>query len=287
MASAEQVRDLRGKTGAGIMECKRALVEAKGDLEQAIDILRKQGIVKAAKKAHRVTHEGRVDIAVSAAGDKAAIVEVNCETDFVGRTDAFQGFVSELAKHALATGIAELDAFMPSPYQADSNKTVSDALKDIIAKVGENISVARIGLCNQEQANEKIDHYIHAGNQIGVLVKVQGDRVADEAVRDVAMHVAAMNPTFVSPDDVPGEVTAKEKEILKASPDMAGKPDDVVDKMINGRFRKFLSQVCLTEQIFIKDPQGKQTVGAYLDGLDSDARITSFIRYQVGEKSAS
>lgn len=284
MASAEQVKELRGRTGAGIMECKQALLESDDDIDKAIDHLRKQGSVKAAKKSGRLTHEGRVEIAVGPGGDRAAIIEVNCETDFVARNDDFKTCVSELAQHGLEMKDSEMDSFLDSEL---SGQTVANRVQELIAKVGENLSVARFDVCSCDKANEIIGSYTHAGNQIGVIVKVAGNKVAQEMVRDIAMHVAAMHPLYVGPDEILAELAEKEKDLLRSSPDMAGKPPEVMEKMVAGRYRKFLSQVCLVEQAFIKDPEGKQTVGQFLTHLDPEARIVCFFRYQVGESSAS
>jgi len=282
MAGAGEVKELRARTGAGIMECKRALQEADGDIEKAIEYLRKQGTVKAAKKSGRSTGEGRVDVAIGAGGERAAIVEVNCETDFVARNDDFQKYVASLAEHALEQAGKSLEQFNDS--QLASGQSVAASLQELISVVGENMGVARFDVLTRDKPNEKISSYIHAGNQIGVLVKVAGDKVSEEAMRDVAMHIAAMNPSYVSETDVPAGTAEKEKDVLRSSPDLEGKPADVVEKMLVGRFKKFLSQVCLADQIFIKDPQGKQSVAAYLKGLSPEAEIISFVRYQVGEK---
>jgi elongation factor Ts len=279
MASAEQVRELRARTGAGIMECKKALLEVGDDIDGAIDYLRKQGSIKAAKKSGRETKEGLIEVAADSGGDRVSIIEVNCETDFVARNEDFQGFVKDLAKQALNVDGNDVNQFIETEI---SGKKISATIQDMISKVGENMGIARFDVCARENPSEKIGSYIHAGSQIGVVVKVSGDKVPDQAVREIAMHITAMHPLCISPDDIPGDETEKEKEVLRASPDVEGKPPEVVEKMVEGRFRKFLSQVCLVEQAFIRDPQGKQTVGGYLKSLDPEASITRFIRYQIG-----
>lgn len=287
MATAEQVKQLREQTGAGIMECKTALLEAGGELEKAIEILRKQGVVKAAKKAARATKEGRVACRVSDDGQRAAVVELACETDFVARTDDFKDFVAKLADHIVSRNPSDVPALLAEKLLSDSGQTVEEALKALIAKIGENLSVTRFAVLDCSGDNQKIAQYVHAGDQIGVIVKVQGAGVESNAVRDVAMHVAAMQPLYIAPMNVPDEVATKEKEVLRASPDLSGKPEGVADKIIEGRYRKFLEQVCLTEQVFIKDSSGKQTVRQFLHSLDAAAEVLSFIRYQVGDSAPS
>ncbi len=282
MADAGLVKELRARTGAGIMECKKALLESEGDIEKAIDFLRKQGTVKAAKKSGRSTSEGRIEVALGAGGERASIVEINCETDFVARNEDFQKFVSVVAEHALEQGGKDLEQFMASTT-ADG-KTVTDLVQDRISIVGENMGVARFDVVSRENSGEKIAAYIHAGNQIGVIVKIAGEKISDDVIRDVAMHIAAMNPQYVDESQIPAAVAESEKDILRAAEDMAGKPAEVVEKMLVGRFRKFLSQICLVDQNFIKDPAGKQTVSGYLKSLDPEAKVISFLRYQVGEK---
>lgn len=279
MISAEQVKELRVRTGAGIMDCKKALREAGEDIDKAIEFLRKQGTVKATKKLGRATREGRIEIASGSDEKSAAIIEVNCETDFVARNKDFQDFVTHLAKQALGVGGCDVDKLMKSDI---SGQKVDDALQEMIAKVGENISLSRFQVYSCE-SSEKIGKYVHAGNQIGVMVKVSGEKVLEQTVRDLAMHIAAMHPLYVSEDDVPPEVALKEKDVLRGSPDLSGKPQEVMEKMVAGRYRKFLSQICLLDQVFVKDPQGKQTVGGYLKSIDPKACVMSFLRYQVGE----
>jgi elongation factor Ts len=282
---AELVKQLRAKTGAGIMECKRALAEVDGDIEKAVDVLRKSGVAKASKKAERTTKEGRIEIVNSGEGNQAAILEVDCETDFVARTDDFQDFVRQLADHVLATAPQDIPTLLASSLSGRSGQSVEEALQSLIGKIGENMSVMRFQSFTVGEG-ETLGAYIHAGNQIGVIVKIAGS-VEELAVKDVAMHVAAMHPHYISPQDVPPEVVEREKNILRSADDMKQKPTEVAEKMVEGRFRKFLSQVCLTEQVFIRDPQGKQTVAVYLKSLDPQARIAQFVRFQVGESSTS
>lgn len=286
MISAEQVRELRAKTGAGIMECKKALNEVDGNLEKAVAVLRKSGLAKAGKKAARATKEGRVEIVTESGGKKAAIIEVNCETDFVARTDDFQSFTRVVAEHILQAEPADVPALLASELAGSGPQSVESAVQELIGKLGENMGVARFQVSGEAQDGQKVGSYIHAGNQIGVIVVGEG-KLDDDDLKDVAMHIAAMSPRFLSADEVPDLVASSEKDILAASEDMAGKPPEVAKKMVEGRYKKFLSQVCLMDQAFIKDPQGKQTVSAYLKSLDPKARITEFIRFQVGENSGA
>lgn len=286
MASAESVKELRARTGAGIVECKKALIESGGDIDGAIEFLRKQGVVKAAKKASRTIKEGWVAIASSANSEGLAVVEVNCETDFVARTDEFQEFVQQLAEHILARKTSSPDVLSNEPFLSEPDKTTEEVLKGVIAKLGENMGVARFDLISCDDPKQRLGSYIHAGNQIGVVLKLEG-KVGDDVIKDIAMHVAAMSPLFTDPDQVPEEAAAREKEILKGAEDLQGKPPEMIEKIIVGRYRKFLSQNCLTEQVYIKDPEGKKTVGQYLKSVDSEAKILSFIRYQIGEMARS
>jgi elongation factor Ts len=287
MISASQVKELREKTGAGIMECKRALKESEGDLEKAVDALRKQGVIKAAKKSDRSTQEGLIEVAIADDDSQAAIVEVNCETDFVARTDDFQNFVKELAADVLASRAADVATLLKGSSMAVPGKKIEEVLQAVIAKLGENIDIARFDVLAQDDSKDKIGYYIHPGNQIGVLLKVSSSKVSQEQLRDIAMHIAAMNPQYASADCVPEDVAEREKAILKGAEDLANKPENVVTKIIEGRFKKFLSENCLSDQIFVKDPDGKNTVGQFLKKLDPDSRILTFIRYLVGERPNS
>lgn len=272
---AEKVRELREKSGAGFMDCKRALTATHGDLSQAIEFLRKEGVVKAAKKAGRVTLEGLVGVCTSPDRRLASLVEVNCETDFVARTDPFQEFVSFVAEKVVQNRSSDLSSALEGGLQ--------ESLSQLIARVGENMAVRRFRLV-QAGAGEKIGFYLHAGAKIGVLVKLKGDKVDESLARDVAMHVAAMSPHYLSRGQVPPEILEKEKEILKSAPELAGKPPAIQEKILDGRFNRFYSEVCLLEQPFIKDPTGKKTVGEFLSERAPGASILEMARYQVGEE---
>ncbi len=269
--SAETVKTLRERTGAGMMECKKALVETGGDLDAAAEIMRKAGLAKADKKAGRIAAEGAIVTASAADGRSAVIVEVNCETDFVARQPEFQAFAAEVARAALAAGESAPDAL--AGLKIAGGSTVDATRRQLVAKIGEKIDVRRAGIL---RAPDRIGAYVH-GTRIGTLVGVKGGD--DALARDLAMHVAAANPQFVSPSDVPADVVAKEREILSAQAATEGKPPAIVEKMVEGRLRKYLAEICLTGQAFVKDPD--TTVGALL--AKAQAEATGFLRYEVGE----
>lgn len=266
--SAAQVKDLRERTGAGMMECKKALVEAGGDLEQAVELLRKSGQAKADKKAGRVAAEGR--IVVLEQGGAAVIVEINCETDFVANDDNFTGF-AELVARAILTGRpADVAALMA--HDVDGT-TLEQRRTDLVAKIGENIGVRRFTVV--EPAGQ-LACYVH-GARIGVLIDVEG---GDEALaKDLAMHVAATNPACVSADQVDPEVLGKEREILLEQARQEGKPEEIVQKMVEGRVRKYLGEITLLGQPFVKDPD--VTVEKLLKA--AGAAVHGFVRFEVGE----
>jgi elongation factor Ts len=269
--SAETVKTLRERTGAGMMECKRALLETGGDLDAAAEIMRKAGLAKADKKAGRIAAEGTIAAARSADGRAAALVEVNCETDFVARQPDFQAFASDVAQAALAGRATTPEAL--AQLALPGGGTADDTRRSLIAKIGEKIDLRRAGLL---EAPDRIGAYVH-GTRIGVLAGLKG---GDEALaRDIAMHVAAVNPQYVAPADVPADVMAKEREILAAQAASEGKPAAIVEKMVEGRLRKYLAEICLTGQPFVKDPD--TTVGALL--AKSGAAVTGFLRFEVGE----
>ena len=269
--TAAMVKELRERTGLGMMECKNALVAAEGDIERAIDDLRKSGQAKAAKKAGRTAAEGAVGVAVSADGKTAIMVEINSETDFVARDENFLGFVAKVANAVLAAG--ETDAAKIAELPTAEGPTVEVTRQALVQKIGENIQVRRAAMLTAEGA---IGAYVHGG-KIGVLVALKGGN--DALGKDVAMHVAASNPMVVSGDQVSAEVLEKEKEIIRAQPDMAGKPAEIVEKMVGGRISKFLKEVSLNDQPFVKNPD--VTVGKLVK--DGGAEVSAFIRLVVGE----
>lgn len=265
------VKELRERTGAGMMDCKRALVEAGGEIEAAADILRKAGQAKADKKSSRVAAEGAVVLREDAGAGVYAILEVNSETDFVAKDENFRAFADRVAAAALADAGATLDELMAAPV--DGGQTLEDARQALVAKVGENIAVRRF---ERLASRGNVGRYAHMG-RIGVLVELDGGD--DALARDLAMQIAAAAPRHVAPEDVPEAELAKEREILSAQAAQEGKPENIVAKMVEGRLRKYLEEITLTGQPFIKDPDRR--VRDLLKA--ADARVVRFIRYEVGE----
>ena len=255
--SASMVKELREMTGAGMMDCKKALTNTDGDMDKAVEWLRENGLAKAEKKAGRIAAEGLVAVKVSDDGKKASIVEVNSETDFVAKNELFQNLVASVAAQAVDTAAADMESFLAEPWIEDSSVTVDENLKNMIAKIGENMNIRRFEKLTQE--NGMIVPYIHAGGKIGVLVSAKTDKTGaeiEECLKNVAMQVAAMNPKYLSSDDVSEEYKEKEKEVLlaqaKNDPKNEGKPDNIIEKMILGRLNKELKEVCLTEQVYVR-----------------------------------
>ena len=269
--TAEAVKALRERTGAGMMECKKALVETGGDLDAAAELMRKAGLAKADKKAGRVAAEGAIVIRRAADGRSAVVVEVNCETDFVARQEQFQGFAGSVADAALAAGTDSLEALLALPLAGGT--TVEETRRALVARIGENITVRRLARLS---APTRIGSYVHGG-RIGVLVGLDG---GDETVaHDLAMHVAASSPQYASAADVPAAQLDKEREILAAQAALEGKPAEIVARMVEGRIRKYLAEICLVGQPFVKDPD--VTIEKLLKG--AAARVTGFVRFEVGE----
>jgi elongation factor Ts len=268
--TADTVKQLRERTGAGMMECKKALVETKGDLDAAAELMRKQGLAKADKKATRVAAEGVVVIEKAADGRMAAMVEINCETDFVAREQDFRGFAQAVAAKALAAGPGPLDAVLAA--KLESGETVEERRRSLIAKIGENISVRRSMVLASEGS---LGAYVH-GTRIGALVAVKGGDAT--LAHDLAMHVAASNPKYRTMADVPAEVVAKEREILTVQAQGEGKPPEIVAKMVEGRLRKSLGEITLLGQPFVKDQD--ITIEKLLKG--AKAEVTAFERFEVG-----
>ena len=271
--TASMVKELRERTGSGMMECKKALQEAEGNIDVAIENMRKSGMAKADKKSGRVAAEGRVVIAISDDGKKAAVVEVNCETDFVSGGDDFLSFVTAIAKTALVNQPADIAALSEMTLDGTS-ETVEDTRKAKIAKIGENMQLRRFELLATEKG--MFGSYLH-GVRMGVLVEMENGN--DELIKDVAMHIAASSPICVSEADVPADVLEKEKDILRAQALESGKPADIVEKMLTGRIRKYLAEITLLGQSFVKNPD--ITVETLLS--DAGASVNNFVRYEVGE----
>ena len=271
--TASLVKELRERTGLGMMECKNALVATEGDIEAAIDNLRKSGQAKAAKKAGRTAAEGAVAVKSSDDAKMALMLEVNSETDFVSRDDNFKEFVDLIASRALEAKETDIATLMSLPVEEGGTVTLEEARLGLVQKIGENIQVRRAQLVEAEGV---VGSYIHGG-RIGVVVSLKGGNV--DLGKDVAMHVAASNPLVVNPDEVSKDVLDKEKEIFSAQARESGKPEEIIEKMITGRIKKYLAEVSLVEQAFVKDPDTK--VGKL--AKDAGAEIVSFTRFEVGE----
>jgi len=268
--SASLVKELRERTGAGMMECKKALVETDGDIDAAIELMRKSGMAKAEKKAGRAAAEGVVRIQASDDAKTAAMVEINSETDFVAKNEEFIAFANAVTDKVLADNPADVDAL--SQMEIDGGE-IEEVRKGLVAKIGENIQVRRF---TRMETSGVVGTYRH-GDRIGVMVDLEGGDA--ELARDIAMHVAATNPACVSQDDVPEEMVEKERKILTEQAQDSGKPAEIIEKMIQGRLKKWLSEITLVGQPFVKDPD--TTVGKLLD--KSGAKVNSFVRFEVGE----
>jgi len=290
--SAQAVKELREKTGCGFMDCKAALAESSGDLEAAVDFLRKKGIASAAKKAHRETGEGLIVAHLNGDGKTGALVEVNCETDFVARTDDFVKLVSDLARQAAESGdfAGDAEGMLAQPFINDPSQTVQEALNAAVGKIGENMRLRRVVRFAGEGSG-MIEAYIHPGSKIGVLIDVgcASDSVAASddfrtLVRDIAMQVAAASPAHLTPEDVPEETIAREKEVLKGQALESGKPENVLDKIVEGRIRKFFEEICLMEQKFVKDPDRRvsDVVKDASAALGGEIKVRRFQRFQLG-----
>ena len=272
--SAGLVKELRERTGAGMMECKKALVESDGDIEAAIEAMRKAGQAKADKKATRVAAEGLIGLELNEHRTAGVMVEVNCETDFVAKEDQFKSFVTDIARQVLRDNPADLETLMASEFPGGEGTTVEAYRKELVARIGENISVRRF--VRVESPAGTVGAYLHGG-RIGVLVQLDAGDGA--LAKDIAMHVAASRPVCVSEADVPGELLAKEKEIFTAQAADSGKPPEIVEKMVAGRLRKFIAEVTLLGQPFVKNPD--VTVEKHLGGAGGAVR--AFQRFEVGE----
>ena len=290
--TAAMVKELRELTGAGMMDCKKALGETDSDMDAAVEYLRKNGQAKAEKKAGRIAAEGLCRVAVK--DEKtAAVVEVNSETDFVAKNADFQAYVEAVAAQAVASDAADMEAFMAEAWHLDTAKTVKDALVDKIAVIGENLNIRRF---QKVVANDGCAvTYVHGGGRIGVIVEAASNVVNDgvkEALTNIAMQVAALSPKYISTADVSEEYKAHEKEIIaeqiKNDPKMAGKPEKVIEGAVNGRLNKELKEVCLLEQVYVKAEDGKQTVAKYIEQVakenNAELSIKSFVRFETGEK---
>ncbi len=289
--TAAMVKELRETTGAGMMDCKKALNETNGNMEEAVEYLRKNGQAKAEKKASRIAAEGLCTVVVK--DEKtAAVVEVNSETDFVAKNETFQEFVKAVANQAVVSDASDLDSFMEEAWIEDNAKTVKDALVEKVAVIGENLKIRRFEKVVAEHGC--VVSYVHGGGRIGVIVEADSDVVNDtvkEAMTNIAMQVAALNPKYVSRAEISDEYIAHEKEILRAQimndPKESQKPEKVIDGMIEGRVSKELKEICLVDQVYVKAEDGKQSVAKYLEEVSKNAgtkvAVKRFVRFETGE----
>ena len=290
--TAAMVKELREISGAGMMDCKKALTATEGDMDKAMEFLREKGHATAQKKASRIAAEGIVMLKVAEDSKKAVAVEVNAETDFVAKNEKFQAYVAQVAEQALETEAADIDAFLAEPWKFDTSKTVNEALAGQVAVIGENMKIRRFQKVEEE--NGFVASYTHMGGKIGVLVDVVTDVVNDEIkemAKNVAMQVAALNPKYTNRNEVSEEYIAHEKEILMAQiqndPKESQKPEKVIQGMISGRINKELKEICLLDQVYVKAEDGKQSVEKYVAEVakanGANVTIKGFVRYETGE----
>ena len=290
--TAAMVKELREISGAGMMDCKKALTATEGDMDKAMEFLREKGLATAQKKASRIAAEGIVMLKVAEDSKKAVAVEVNAETDFVAKNEKFQAYVAQVAEQALETEAADIDAFLAEPWKFDTSKTVNEALAGQVAVIGENTKIRRFQKVEEE--NGFVASYTHMGGKIGVLVDVVTDVVNDEIkemAKNVAMQVAALNPKYTNRNEVSEEYIAHEKEILMAQiqndPKESQKPEKVIQGMISGRINKELKEICLLDQVYVKAEDGKQSVEKYVAEVakanGANVSIKGFVRYETGE----
>lgn len=279
--SPESVKELRTKTGAGMMDCKRALAEAQGDMHKAVEVLRKQGLALAAKRSGRAAAEGLIGNWLASDRNSGALVEINCETDFVAKNDLFQSFVSEVTRLIAKDRPTTRDALL---NLKTGNQTLKELVTEQVAKIGENIGIRRVSLLTTKNG-QSLAQYLHAGNKIGVMVLFSdpATKLPESTAREVAMHVAAMNPQYAHRSNIPADVLEKEKEIQRAQLATQKKPPEILEKIVTGKLEKFYSDVCLEEQLYVRDPEGKRTVAKFLQAIDPGIRVETFVRYQVGE----
>ena len=288
--TAKMVKDLREMTGAGMMDCKKALAATDGDMDKSVEFLREKGLAGAEKKAGRIAAEGIVMLNVSEDGKKAVAVEVNAETDFVAKNEKFRGYVAQVAEQAMDTTAADVEGFLAEPWKFDTNETVGEELAHQIATIGENMNIRRFQQVKEE--NGFVASYTHMGGKIGVLVDVETDVVNDdlkEMAKNVAMQVAAISPKYTSRDEVSKDYIEHETEILKvqAMNENPDKPENIIEKMIVGRLNKELKEVCLLDQAYVKAEDGKQAVGKYVEQVakanGANVTIKGFVRFETGE----
>ena len=286
--TAAMVKDLREQSGAGMMDCKKALAECDGDMDAAFELLRKNGAAKAEKKASRIAAEGICKVVVE--GNTAVVLEVNSETDFVAKNEKFQTYVEKVANQILKSDVKTIDELLAQPWAEDSSKTVNDVHVEMVATIGEKLSLRRF---EKVTADGFVVSYTHGGGRIGVIVNMAGAEsdAAKEAATNIAMQIAALNPKYVSRDEVSAEYIAHEKEILLAQimndPKESQKPEKVINGMIEGRVSKELKEICLLDQVYVKAEDGKQSVAKYLEQVSketgSELTVKNFVRFETGE----
>lgn len=288
--SAKMVKELREMTGAGMMDCKKALTATNGDMDKAVEFLREKGLAGAQKKAGRIAAEGIVATCLTEDEKKAVVVEVNAETDFVAKNEKFQGYVAEVAAQAVASSATDLDAFMAEPWKLDETLTVKEKLSSMISIIGENMNIRRFERVEEE--NGFIASYIHAGGKIGVLVDVETDVINDEIremAKNVAMQAAALKPLYTTRAEVSADYIAKEEEILTAAAkqEKPGANDKIINGMVKGRINKELKEICLMDQVYVKAEDGKQSVSAYVASVakanGAKIAVKKFVRFETGE----
>ena len=290
--TAAMVKELREMSGAGMMDCKKALTEAEGDMDKAVEVLRERGLAKAVKKAGRIAAEGMVALKVTDCGKKAVAVEVNSETDFVAKNEKFQNYVAQVAEQALDTTAADVEAFLAEPWKFDTSKTVNEVLAGQIAVIGENLKIRRFMQVTEE--NGFVASYTHMGGKIGVLVDIETDVINDavkEMAKNLAMQVAALKPQYTDRSEISADFVSHEEEILRAQimndPKESQKPEKVIEGMIKGRINKELKEICLLDQVYVKAEDGKQIVSKYIEQVAkaNSAKITvkGFVRFETGE----
>ncbi|SES63313.1 translation elongation factor Ts [[Clostridium] polysaccharolyticum] len=287
--TASMVKELREMTGAGMMDCKKALSATDGDMDKAVEFLRENGLAKAEKKAGRIAAEGIVTTNISADGKVAAIVEVNSETDFVAKNETFRNYVADVAAQIAANDYADIEAFLAAPWAKDTSKTVKEELASMVATIGENMNIRRFAKISTDGV---VASYIHAGGKIGVIVEAaasENNAAVQECLKNVAMQVAALNAKYTSDAEVDQEYIEHEKEILKvqAKNEKPDANDKIIDGMVMGRIKKQLKEICLLDQVYVKAEDGKQSVGKYVESVAKangiDLTIKSFVRFETGE----
>lgn len=278
MASMKDIKELRERTGAGVLDCKKALEENNGEIDAAVEYLREKGIAAAAKKSGRIAAEGTVNVFIDEDKKNGVVVEINSETDFVAKTDKFQDLVAEISEHLIQSNAEDTESILEESWFLDDNKDVNTIIKEAIANIGENLNLRRF---EKFSTNGFLQGYVHMGGKIGVIVDLNTEinEANEKVAKDIAMHVAASAPDYLTRDQVPSDIIEKEKEIYKEQMLNEGKPEHIIDQIVEGKIDKFYSQICLVEQEFVRDTD--KTVGQLLE--EESIQINSFTRYELGE----